>query len=70
MDGCYPLQESLDKFLNRSQLPNDVEALKDIVVSMASSFSEQLEYLNGQLCILKRFQYGQRSERLKKKRLK
>ena len=33
-------------------------------------YCETIEYLKAELCVLRRFQYGQRSERLKKKRLK
>jgi len=33
-------------------------------------YCETIEYLKSELSVLRRFQYGQRSERLKKKRLK
>jgi hypothetical protein len=65
MDGYLPLEESFDKTLDRSHLPDDVEVLKDII----QGFCQTIEYLKSELSILRRFQYGQRSERLKKKRL-
>lgn len=82
------METSFDKVLDRSQLPDDVEILKDLLVSTTQEFkdilalttqeflskidalSETIDYLNGQLSILRRFQYGQRCERLKKKRFK
>lgn len=79
MDGYLPLEESFDKTLDRSDLPNDAEALKDMVQDFSQKIqyfsekflvlSETIEYLKAELSILRRFQYGQRSERLKKKRL-
>ena len=70
----FSLETSFDKILDRSQLPDDVEILKDLLISTTQEFvskidalSETLDYLNGQLSIFRRFQYGQRSERLKKK---
>lgn len=70
--------EKFDKILDRSHLPNDVELLKDLLMSALQELEqlkkkievlcETIEYQNGQLAVLKRFQYGQRSERLKKKR--
>jgi hypothetical protein len=72
--------KELDKFLDRSQLPNDVGLLKDLLISALQELgplkkkvevlSETIEYQNSQLSVLRRFQYGQRSERLKKKRFK
>jgi hypothetical protein len=65
------LEESFNKFLDRSHIPDDVEVLKDLVQSCCKKFmvlEETIEYLQSQLSVLKRFQYGQRSERLKKKR--
>lgn len=72
--------EKFDKFLDRSQLPDDVDLLKDLLISALQELEElkkkievlceTIEYQNGQLSVLKRFQYGQRSERLKKKRFK
>lgn len=84
MDRRCPLEENLDKILDRSHLPDDVEALKDLFMATTQDLSkkiedfskkslilvETIEYLKSELCILRRFQYGQRSERLKKKRLK
>jgi hypothetical protein len=84
MDGCCPLEENLDKILDRSRLPDDVEVLKDLFMATTQDLSkkiedfsqkflilgETIEYLKSELCVLRRFQYGQRSERLKKKRLK
>ena len=71
-----PLEENLDKILDRSRLPDDVEALKDLFMATTQDLSKKLlilgetiEHLKSELCILRRFQYGQRSERLKKKRL-
>lgn len=57
------MKKDLAKFLDRSQLPNDVEGLKDIIVLLA----QKMDALYGELLLLKRFQYGQRSEKLKKK---
>jgi uncharacterized protein YeeX (DUF496 family) len=78
MDGCCRLEESFDKFLDRSHIPDDVEMLKDIVQDLSKKIEdfskkslilvETIEYLKSELCTLRRFQYGQRSERLKKKR--
>ena len=78
------MEENVDKILDRSRLPDDVEALKDLFMATTQDLSkkiedfskkslilvETIEYLKSELCILRRFQYGQRSERLKKKRLK
>lgn len=68
------METDFDKIMDRSQLPDDVEILKDLLVSTTQEFldkinvlSETIDHLNGQLSILRRFQYGQRSERLKKK---
>ena len=76
MDGCCPLEERLDKILDRSHLPDDVEVLKDLFMATTQDlsrkidlFCETIEYLKSELSVLRRFQYGQRSERLKKKRL-
>ena len=60
-----------EHFLDRADLPDNVEALKDLVQDFAqkiNNFYETVEYLQAQLSIMRRFQYGQRSERLKKKR--
>lgn len=62
----FRMEENLKKFLDRSQLLDDVEALKDMVVFVAQTCSENFEYLNSELAVLRRFQFGQRSERLKK----
>lgn len=81
IDGCFPLQQAnFDKFLDRSHLPDDIEELKDLFVSTTQAFSqeiqdlsqkvvvfcEKIEELQSALSVLRRFQYGQRSERLKK----
>lgn len=77
------MEENLKKLLDRSQFPDDVEVLKGMIVTTAqmcletfADFSKQIqvasennEYLKSELAVLKRFQFGQRSERLKKKRL-
>ena len=77
------MEEKLKNFLDYSQLPDDVEALKQMIVTIANlcletfeDFSKQIqvsgennEYLKSEIAVLKRFQFGQRSERLKKKRL-
>ena len=70
------MEENLDKILDRSRLPDDVEALKDLFMVTTQDLSKKLlilgetiEHLKSELRILRRFQYGQRSERLKKKRL-
>lgn len=77
------MEEKFKKFLDRSQFPDDVEALKDMIVTIANlyletfeDYSKQIqvsaennEYLQSEIAVLKRFQFGQRSERLKKKRL-
>lgn len=64
------MKKQFELLLNKSQLPKDVEGLQDMVVRMAKSFLEHLDYLESELAVLRRFQFGQRSERLKKKRLK
>ena len=71
------MEESLKKFLDKSQFPDDTEVLKEMIVTTAKMGLEQIritsennEYLKSELAILKRFQFGQRSERLKKKQLK
>jgi len=80
----YVMEEKLKNFLDHSQLPDDVEALKDMIVTIANlclgtymEYSKQIqvsaennEYLKSEIAVLKRFQFGQRSERLKKKRLR
>jgi hypothetical protein len=70
----FSLETSFDKILDRSQLPDNVDALKDLLISTTQESSDKInalfetvDYLNGQLSIFRRFQYGQRSERLKKK---
>ena len=79
----FPLKK-LDNLLDRSNLPDDIDLLKDLLISTTRLFLEEIEgfktriealsetidCLNGQLSVLRRFQYGQRSERLKKKLLK
>jgi hypothetical protein len=78
------MEEELKKFLDKSQFPDDAEVLKDLIVIIAKMSleilsdsskqlqiaSENIEYLKSELAILKRFQFGQRSERLKKKQLR
>ncbi len=78
------MEEKLKNFLDHSQLPDDVEALKHMIVTIANlcleTFedcskriqvsAENNEYLKSEIAVLKRFQFGQRSERLKKKRLR
>lgn len=85
------MEENLKKFLDKSQFPDDVEVLKDMIVTIArmglETFldfskqiqaasekiqvsSENIEYLKSELAILRRFQFGQRSEQLKKKQLR
>lgn len=73
----WQMEESLKKFLDKSQFPDDTEVLKEMIVTTAKMGLEQIritsennEYLKSELAILKRFQFGQRSERLKKKQLK
>tara|TARA_B100001765_G_C19326161_1_gene259652 strand:- start:110 stop:283 length:174 start_codon:yes stop_codon:yes gene_type:complete len=48
--------------LERHNLPNDSEQLKDLIV-MAQ---ETMSYLQAELVLLKRFRYGSSSERKKK----
>ena len=48
--------------LERHDLPNDSEQLKDLIV-MAQ---ETMGYLQAELVLLKRFRYGSSSERKKK----
>ena len=48
--------------LKRDELPDDVATLKDGIMS----FAETIDYLKSELTILRRFQYGQSSERKKK----
>lgn len=76
----WKMEENLKKFLDKSQFPDDTEVLKDMIITVAqmgletfSDFSKQIqvsseniEYLKSELAVLKRFQFGQRSERLKK----
>lgn len=78
------MKEKFELFLDKSQLPEDVESLQDMIVMMSKMYletlddfskqmqinSENIEYLNAELAVLRRFQYGQRSERLKKKQLR
>ena len=78
------MEETFKKLLDKSQFPDDTEVLKEMIVTVAqmgletiSGFSKQIqvsseniEYLKSELAILKRFQFGERSERLKKKQLK
>lgn len=64
------MKKQFELLLDKSQLPKDVEGLQDMVVITAKSFLEHLDYLESELAVLRRFQFGQRSERLKKKRLK
>ena len=52
--------------LERHQLPNESEALKDLILQMAQSYQETLTYLQSEILLLKRFRYGQSSERKKK----
>ena len=77
LNGRLSLEESFNKFLDRSHIPDDVETLKDLIQNCCKTIQdysekflileETIEYLQSQLSVLKRFQYGQRSERLKKK---
>ena len=81
IEESFLMDENLKKFLNRDLLPNDPESLKDLIISIVQmgldqihDFSKQnqvllenTEYLKSEISILKTFQYGQRSERLKKK---
>jgi len=63
------LTESFDKILGRYDLPADVvEELRNLFSAEMDNLTETIEYLQSQLTIMRRFQYGQRSERLKKKR--
>ena len=52
--------------LERHQLPNESEALKDLILQMAQSYQETFTYLQSDNLLLKRFRYGQSSERKKK----
>lgn len=73
------MEKSFEKFLDRSHIPDDVEVLKDLVQSCCTIIQdyaerflileETIDHLQSQLSVLRRFQYGQRSERLKKKQL-
>ena len=69
-EAFFFMKKQFELLLNKSQLPKDVEGLQDMVVRTAKSFLEHLDYLESELAVLRRFQFGQRSERLKKKRLK
>lgn len=60
------MKKQFELLLNKSHLPKDVEGLQDMVVTTAKSFLEHLDYLESELAVLRRFQFGQRSERLKK----
>lgn len=67
------LTESFDCLLERSELPDDIEELKNLFISATQGLTEKIEhltetidYLQSQLSIMRRFQYGQRSERLKR----
>jgi len=62
------LEKPQDQLLDRDHLPDNVDILKDMFIEKVHTLSETIEYLQSQLSIMRRFQYGQRSERLKKKR--
>lgn len=69
------MEKPQDQLLDRDHLPDNVEVLKDLFIEVTQElrdkiqgFTESIEYLQSQLSIMRRFQYGQRSERLKKKR--
>ena len=73
------MEEQLKKFLDKSQLSDDVEVLKDLIVLIAQMSleilsdsskqlqvaSENMEYLKSELAVLKRFQFGQRLDSTK-----
>lgn len=66
MDSIKP--PSIKLPLQRDELP-DGEELKDLVLSIsqqATCLLENIDYLKSELMILRRFQYGQSSERKKK----
>jgi len=52
--------------LQRDELPDGTEELKDLVLSTTTCLLENIDYLKSELTILRRFQYGQSSERKKK----
>lgn len=60
MDSIKP--PSIKLPLQRDELPDDIAALKDGIMN----FAETIDYLKSELTVLRRFQYGQRSERKKK----
>ena len=62
------MEKPQDQLLDRDHLPDNVDILKDMFIEKVHTLSETIEYLQSQLSIMRRFQYGQRSERLKKKR--
>ena len=67
-DVLFFMKKQFELLLDKSKLPKDVDGLQDMVVITAKTFLEHLDYLESELAILRRFQFGQRSERLKKKR--
>ena len=71
------MKKNFEEFIkNRSELPDNVDVLKDMVMSTSHMLvsanqeikilTENQEHYKSTLTILKRFQYGQRSELLKK----
>ena len=52
--------------LERHDLPNDSEQLKDLIITVSSQYQESLDYLQSELALIKRFRYGSSSERKKK----
>ena len=67
-DVLFFMKKQFELLLDKSKLTKDVDGLQDMVVITAKTFLEHLDYLESELAILRRFQFGQRSERLKKKR--
>lgn len=52
--------------LELHELPDDVTELKGLFLSTTTCFLETIDYLKSEIAMLKRFQYGQSSERKKK----
>ena len=64
---------SLSALISGQALPDNKDDLKDLILAIFKAMSDQqacfletIEYLKSEIVILKRFRYGQRSERKKK----
>lgn len=65
--------KDLSFITSRQHLPHDSDELKELILFILKAMSEQqaalletIDYLKSEIVLLKRFRYGQRSERKKK----